>query len=109
MSTLHEKLAARPAPPRGEAIRAKIEALHAKAEGAAYANLSVKATAAAEHNLKVAAVATGSKWAEKLVFAERKMNVENDLSAHEVRAAKQVIAKAAKASAEKKVGDPRGK
>ena len=79
------ELESREPPARGELVKSKIEALHASAEDRAIDNLSAKAKAAALHNQKACSIATGSKWAEKLVFHERKLNVVIDMAQHEER------------------------
>ena len=78
-SAKHESLANQAPLPRGAEAKAKVEATHAGAENRYVANLVSKVESAAKHNQKAASVATGAKWADVLVSAERKVNVEKTM------------------------------
>ena len=71
-------------PARGAAAKPKIENTHANAENNYAHNLLTKVESASKHNVKVDSVAVGSRWADKLVAAERKLNADIDMAAHAV-------------------------
>jgi hypothetical protein len=99
-SSKHSELATQAPLPRGEAIKEKIEALHANAEDRAFQNLSTRAATAQLHNQKASFVAAGAKMADTIVFHERAINVAMDMAAHDERRANELQKKRAKATRE---------
>ena len=89
-SKKHEELSARPVGVRGDDAKAKYFELHSAAEERAVQALQAKMAAAADHNLKAGFVAAGSKMADRLVFAERKVNADFDMALHTARRNHQV-------------------
>ena len=99
-SAKHESLANQAPLPRGAEAKAKVEATHAGAENRYVSNLVSKVESAAKHNQKAASVATGAKWADVLVSAERKVNVDKNMQEHEARRDAQLKLKAGKGTDE---------
>ena len=98
-SKKHKELSSR-VRPRGEEIRAVVDAKHTSAEDRYIDHLTSKARVAAEHNKKVGHVAVGSKWADLLILNERKINVEMNLQAHTARREAALNRTAAKGASE---------
>lgn len=96
----HAELKAREPPARGESIREKIDRLHLEAERRALSAIADRKATAQLHNIQAECVATGSKMAEALVFAERQINIESNMKAHDERHKQHIKNVAAKGTAE---------